>query len=201
MSFDDEYVDRSGEFTKSEVELIEQFRKVKTPNKGKPWRRFWARTLDTGLHSFPVVFCSELIKPGYYMHILKKYEVFAVSLIYLPFILIFEAIVLSIFGITLGKYLLGIHLAGRNGQRLTFGSATVRTFSLWVKGLAFGFPLVSALTAAYAAGRIRKHGTATWDDDAKVQVDYKQLSGVKTVAAILLIIGILILNSLYKHKL
>lgn len=196
MSLDDEYVDRNAEYyEKGNCQSDVTTKKVIAQHKGKPWRRFWARTLDTGVHAFPVAFAFELVSPGNLATTLQKYGQFSLSMKLLPFILILEAIVLAIFGTTLGKFLLNIKLIDPNGQRISFPAAILRTFMLWIKGLAFGLPFISMLTAGYAAGVIRKNGTASWDDSNGITVAYDDLSGIKTVFAILLILGIFILNA------
>lgn len=196
MSLDNEYVDRNAESCENGNEQSDVTHKIVRPaNKGKPWRRFWARTLDTGLHAFPVAVAFELVSPGNLATTLQNYGQFSLSIKLLPFILTLEAIVLAICGTTLGKFLLSIKLSALNGQKISFPAAILRTFMLWIKGLAFGLPLVSMLTAGYAAGVIRKNGTASWDDSNGIKVAYEDLSGVKTVFAILLIVGIIMLNA------
>lgn len=200
MSIDDEYVDRNAEYYEKENSQSIESSKEVTPNKGKPWRRFWARFLDSGIHMVPVAFAFEKISPGNIATTIEKYGQYSLSMKLLPFVLIFEVIVLSIFGTTLGKFLLNIKLSDSGDNRISFPAALLRTFLLWIKGLAFGFPLVSMLTAGYAAGVIRKNGTASWDDSNGIKVTYGELSGVKTVFAILLIFGFVILNGVGNMK-
>lgn len=164
--------------------------------KGKPWRRFWARIIDQMIHTIPVALLFGIIAPEFTTETLKKYGQFTSNMAYLPFVLILEMLIISMFGSTLGKYLLGVRLSGNDGGRVSFGSSAIRTISLWVKGLAFGFPVVCLFTAAYAADKIKKTSIASWDKDASISVEYSPLSGGKVFVAILLLGGLFALNAI-----
>jgi uncharacterized RDD family membrane protein YckC len=201
MSLDDEFVNRNEEFRSSNEtsHIFNKIKPLKDPSKGRPWRRFWARFLDTGIHVFPVAIAFEIVSPGFATKTMEKYGEYVLNVNYLPFVLILEVLVLSIFGSTLGKYLLNIDLISNDGSRVSFGSATVRGFSLWIKGLAFGLPLANMITAVAAASKIRKDGNAAWDNDSKINIEYRPLSMTKTALAVLLIAALIAFNAVAKN--
>jgi len=62
----------------------------------------------------------------------------------IPFVWLFlEALLLSTWGTTPGKWLFKTWVADAMGNRLSFMDALSRSFSVWFMGLGFGLPIVS----------------------------------------------------------
>jgi uncharacterized RDD family membrane protein YckC len=161
--------------------------------KGKPWRRFWARQVDFVVFGSLTVLLFTLLFPQSTVIIMKEKDpaVRAIALwpFILPLILLMEAAILTLTGTTLGKWLLGISLIPKkSGGEITFLAALYRCLSLWALGLAFGLPVVSLITMALAAGRIRKTGAASWDDSSALEVHYRVLDTGKVFLVVALLV-------------
>lgn len=152
----------------------------------KAWLRFFARVVDTTIFFLLFVFffvpvggfiVSNLgIRPGELwdmafkpgpISILTNLAILAVS-VGVP-----EAILLSYFGSTPGKWLLGIIIRDSKGQKIIFTEALARTLLVWWRGLAIGIPVISLITLVYAYKRfIEKKGMTSWDRDGSCIVSY-----------------------------
>jgi len=147
---------------------------------GKPWRRYWARTLDTLLFTLPVAFMFGLVFPEFTANTLKSGGELVIGIFILPFVMLCEACILGGTGTTCGKWLLNINLVRKDvGGSISFSDALKRSLLVWVKGLAFGLPLISLFSMGFAAGRIRKNRTASWDDYISADVRCGTLHSVK----------------------
>lgn len=165
-------------------------------NKGKPWRRFWARTLDTLLLSLPVGFLFGLFFPQLTANTLKSGGELVIGILIFPFVMLCEASILGATGTTFGKWLLNIKLVRKkDGNNVNFPQALKRSILLWVKGLAFGLPLISLFSMGFAAGRIRRNRTASWDDSISADVHCGTLHGGKVFIAVFSIACLLIIYS------
>ena len=74
--------------------------------------------------------------------------------------LFIEAILLQVFGTTLGKFLFGIHLK----ERVGFLVIVTRTFNVGLKGLALGLPFVGFFTAWIQYRHLVRKGHTTYDE-------------------------------------
>ena len=152
------------------------------PLKGNPWRRYWARTLDTLLLVLPVGYLFGLFFPNVVASIVERSggsveATYPLGMIILPFAMLTEAIILSATGTTFGKWLLNISVVRKqDGDKLTFSEAFMRSVLVWVKGLGFGLPLVGLFTMGFAAEKIKKNVTASWDDSVSANVNCSPLS-------------------------
>jgi hypothetical protein len=174
---------------------------TQTPFQGRPWRRYWARTLDTLLFSLPAGFIFGLLFPQFTANALKSGGELVIGVFILPFVILCEACILGGTGTTFGKWLLNIKLVRKmDGERINFPQALKRSFLVWVQGLAFGLPLVSLITMGFAAGRIRRNGTASWDDAISSDVRCGTLQSGKVFLAVLSIISLFIFYGILQSE-
>lgn len=152
---------------------------------GGPWRRFWARFIDTNIHIGAMMLVAELSRPG----TTSEVGPLLLIIICLPVSILIESILLGFFGTTAGKFLLSIYLIDKTGKKAPVLKCMIRSLKVWAIGLGFGIPLLWLGTAAYAAGRIRRHGAAYWDDSSQLKVCYLPLSGLRTTVATLLVVA------------
>jgi len=174
---------------------------TQTPFPGRPWRRYWARTLDTLLFSLPAGFIFGLIFPQFTANAFKSGGELVIGVFILPFVILCEACVLGGTGTTFGKWLLNIKLVRKmDGERINFPQALKRSFLVWVQGLAFGLPLVSLITMGFAASRIRRNCTASWDDSISSDVRCGTLQSGKVFLAVLSIISLFVFYGILKSE-
>lgn len=96
----------------------------------------------------------------------------------LPLALILEAAILSDFGNTPGKSLFGLKITRDGPDKIKFRQYFGRGFLLWIKGLAFGIPILSFFTLLWQRFHLSKYDTTSYDKSMSMQV-----SGVETSVA------------------
>jgi uncharacterized RDD family membrane protein YckC len=100
-----------------------------------------------------------------------------------------EALLLSTWGTTPGKWLLGTWVADSMGNRLSFSYALSRSFSVWFMGLGFGLPLVSIITLIASYVKLTREGLTAWDRDGQFAVVHERIGAVRvTVVALLFLV-------------
>ncbi|QTQ33021.1 putative protein DUf4339 [Aromatoleum bremense] len=149
-----------------------------------PWRRFWARTLDTWLELVVVVLLM-LVVSRMFPSVQEWFSTptgsafFALTM--LPSAQAVDATSHVIFGNTLGKALLGLHVANRNGHPLIFSEHLERNLGMWLRGIALGFPLIGHVAMWRQANRLRQKQLASYDESGGFTVLVSPVGGVHIV--------------------
>jgi hypothetical protein len=104
-----------------------------------------------------------------------------------------EALLLSTFGTTPGKWLLKIRLISLSGSPISYSSALSRSIGVWWGGLGIGVPIVSLVTLIVAHGRLTRNATTSWDKEDGFVVSHEQVGVGRTLAAIVFFIMFLVL--------
>ncbi len=144
-----------------------------------PWRRFFARQMDIGLVAFTIgigvgIFFSQNAVVD---KVLGNNIVIAMltTLVLVPL----EAIQLAVFGTTFGKALYSIEVKSKNPAPIGFATAFARAFSVYVRGLALGFPLISLFTVYFGYKTLKEKGEASWDAENELVVSHRPLGYVR----------------------
>jgi len=172
-----------------------------------PWRRFFARFFDIYLCFLILAIVGELTlgrySSGYVEFMGTPNNDILVGIVFLPFALALDAILCSIFGTSLGKYLLGVTVQKLKGK-MALDDWFNRAFNVWRSGLAFGVPLVNLWTMHREYKRVGMSRQSTYDQHCGYQVYGRKLSPVRmlvAVAGMFAIFGAVIgLNVLSKEK-
>ncbi|MCF7675845.1 MAG: RDD family protein [Akkermansiaceae bacterium] len=136
-------------------------------------RRFWARWLD--IQTYLAVWwlgmwvCGRPIDAA-----LNSVVLMVVQLV--PWFIL-EAILLSRFGTTPGKWLLGLSVENMDGSRLSLGAATLRSFRVMIGGIGFGWGLLALVCQAFSFYTARRLGRPLWDYAGGHQVRVGPLIG------------------------
>lgn len=156
-----------------------------------PAARLWARLLDTWLLAglsaaaigllFPMLFKAPLFEGS-------GGDLF-LSVFVLPFALAADALILALFGSTLGKALVGIRVETLDGRPLS-AIAFARSARIYVQGFWLGFPLLNLVGMAKAKDRLVNKGATAWDEAVGARVIERGASKLRTVAVALLAIGL-----------
>ncbi|GAB4244344.1 MAG: hypothetical protein OHK005_09170 [Candidatus Methylacidiphilales bacterium] len=156
----------------------------------KPWRRFWARSVDFTIASLGAAFAAPAfdIQPGS--------EAAGILFVMLVFgSMLAEAALLAAFGTTPGKWLFRTWVTDSAGRRPTFGRALSRTVLVWVRGLAMRIPILTQITQLWAYRKLWLLGETTWDRDLDTAVHHRPTGPLPWTAAIL-ILGLYLLLTL-----
>lgn len=121
-----------------------------------PWFRFLARAVDLTIY---FSFFAFLI--GFPARNVGFFEIMLFSMLATLGFCFVEAIVLGIFGTTIGKWVFSIMIV----PRLTWTQVWDRAFSVWVRGIGLGIPFVSLFTLAMSHQDVISNGVTAWDRD------------------------------------
>ena len=145
----------------------------------RPWLRWAARIFDFFLFStlmgiligfMGLIYPSALnIPDGALEYLLMFAYVFV------------EPIMLCSWGTTPGKALFKIRLRRQNGKKLYYSQALSRSFSVWVRGLGLGIPLVSLFTLLNSYNSLTKEGITSWDRGGNFSVSHQVLGPLRTI--------------------
>lgn len=167
-------------------------------NQVQPWARFFARHLDYLTFYFVAVVVSMLTFSSAYEIATMTVSQTIIAFILLTFIWAFvEAALISVYGTTPGKYLLGIHVADSEGRRPGLAQSLRRSVGVWAMGVGMALPIVGLVAQFLGYRALKRHGVAPWDRLSRTEVehfDYHILSPIFyffTVSALIFLAGAL----------
>lgn len=166
-----------------------------------PWRRFFARALDTlamGMLVFSAVGFLLGFTAPHLTHILfspfNKYTGFILS----TFVVTFpNALLISTTGSTLGKYFFGIRVIDDEGKILSYRKAWVRELRVWIQGMLLGIQFLNIVTLALSYKKLKRTNSTSWDAALKTSILYRGKSWEQLSNAAL---GGIILIIVYAHS-
>lgn len=162
----------------------------------RPWVRYWARMLDICLLTMPIGFLLGIFAP---LFVMQKSNDFLLGFIALFFYIFVEALLLSSFGTTPGKWLFKIQLAHSSGNSISYSQALTRSLKVWWRGLGTGFPLVQLITCVIAYERLKRYGITSWDREGGFVVAHEDIGIARILAAVVFFIGFSILVTASKN--
>ncbi|PIS02892.1 MAG: hypothetical protein COT85_02345 [Chlamydiae bacterium CG10_big_fil_rev_8_21_14_0_10_42_34] len=132
-----------------------------------PWIRLIARFVDYSLF-FLLLLSSRLLFNdhlpfGKYEH-LVPFEFF----VWIPI----EALLLSTWGTTPGKFFLKTKLKQGKKHKLEYMTALKRSFSVWIRGLGLGIPVLNFFCLLIAYNKLRLLQITSWDRDDHIVVTH-----------------------------
>lgn len=177
-------------------------RKLKEVNQRRPWVRFLAKVVDhllwIGVFSYALYLFGEYADPALHVYVYYRPDAFAyaeyvpylvIFLAYMLTFILFEALLLSTLGTSVGKWLLGTSVRAGDGSRLGYPRALARGFGVWIKGLGLGIPVVSLVTLLVSYSNLTgEYGKTSWDRSRNNFVLHRRLNffGILAVLIILL---------------
>lgn len=163
-----------------------------------PWRRYFARMLDTSVNGMAVFFCFAVVfgaiapkASGEFFSIFdspggKLWDMmlttFAATLL--------SAALIGFTGSSLGKWLFGVKVTDKQGVPIGYKLAWNRELKVWVRGLALGIPIICLFTLSSAYKHLLKENKTTWDDELGLLVSYKENNAMQMF---LNIVGVVVL--------
>ena len=193
--------------TEKERETIAQvYSNNEKINKPRPWIRLWARIID-----FPILILPGLIflraylgedKLNAYMgqealrNVFEQNQTAQPELTTLITItmticiswIITETLILSCFSTTLGKWILNTNISDAEGKRFGVKSALVRSFNVCFRGcglIIFPFVFICPVISYFS---LTKRNTTSWDHAQAIKVNHKDLSALRIMGAVLMIL-------------
>ena len=83
-----------------------------------------------------------------------------------------EALLLSTWGTTPGKFLLKTSLRQGRREKLLFTAALKRSFNVWFRGLGMGIPVINILCMLVASSKLRMTGMTSWDREDNITISH-----------------------------
>jgi len=148
----------------------------------RPWVRFWARTLDLCLLYFVTGFMFGLLFPEFTNRMIKAGSPFAFGFFILPFVVIFEALIIACFENTPAKAILKTKITNPEGNSLSFVEALKRSFYIYFVGYAMGIPLISFATYFLQYKKLKKDKKTSWDNKYNLSVVHSHIGGLRITA-------------------
>lgn len=133
-----------------------------------PWRRFFARVSDYSVLQFVFLLWCLTYKPVDFPDLLVLFVQFFILRLF------WEALFISLFGTTPGKWLLDIRVTRPDGKLLSFWEAFGRSYMVLFYGEGFGIPPVSLFTNMFSYSHLTKTGTTRWDAATNAVVSHKE---------------------------
>lgn len=138
------------------------------PRVQAPWRRFFARTLDVAFYSviwscfLILVFQVNIANQG------SSGWAIVETIVILLLTLVFEPLQLTLFGTTLGKWILGLRVLHNDDRKLSFSEAYERTKQVLKYGIGFQIPILSwiLLWKSYNMCTVGKE--LEWETDSRL---------------------------------
>jgi uncharacterized RDD family membrane protein YckC len=109
-------------------------------------------------------------------------------LLLLFYLIFFEPMMLSSFGTTPGKSLLGIKIRALSGKKISYTTAMKRGFLVWLNGMGIGIPFIAFFTMIIAYNKLKRNGITSWDERCGINVIHDQLSIFRVILFITIFI-------------
>lgn len=152
-----------------------------------PWIRCLARYVDYALFFLLLLLSRKLFHGqlpfGKYEHLIP-FEFF----VWIPI----EALLLSTWGTTPGKFFLKTKLKAGKKNRLDYMNALRRSFSVWFRGLGMGIPVLNFFCMLVAYNKLKMFQITSWDQDDHIAVTHYPIGRWRIyVAVFIAVAGIL----------
>lgn len=171
-------------------------------NYNSPWARFFARMIDYAIFGYIVSTLLDYIL-AYTMSVNSDTRYFSTVLSYISSILsvflwIFvESYLLTYVGFTPGKFLLNIKLILENNEKFSINKAFKRSILVWIRGMAFGLPLIELFTMAAQYIAVNKNNETSWDNELSITCVCDQ----KRLIHFIIILSVIIISAISYHLL
>lgn len=136
-----------------------------------PWRRYGARMLDTSLNGSIILLLLGVafyaIAPASADEFFLFFEADGARVVDVVLTAIFASFLsgslIGVSGFTLGKWIFGVKVTRLDGTKLGIGAGLSRDFTVLLKGLGLGIPVVALFTLWFSHKRLSENKSTSWD--------------------------------------
>ena len=173
------------------------------PKVTAPWRRFFARALDTAVYS--LLWQLILLLCGVPLTMRSTGGRFADTVMLLLLTLLLEPLFLSLLGTTPGKWLLGLSVTDLDGGRLSYGAAMDRCFCVLWYGRGLDIPIFNLVRIIKSKMACDDGEELPWESESVLVLrDERSWRPVAMIGAMVLVavldMGIYLAAELPKHR-
>lgn len=159
-----------------------------------PWRRYWARLFDlTCIFQIYIIIIFFFSPSLYYILTQNMGEYISGYILLFFYMIFFEPMMISFFGTTPGKALLGIRIRDFYDKKISYSKAMGRGFSVWVKGLGLGIPFIQLITMVVAYTKLANTGKTSWDENYEIKVSHSRVGFIRIIFFVVIFIFCLFL--------
>ncbi|HMO51234.1 MAG TPA: RDD family protein [Kiritimatiellia bacterium] len=162
-----------------------------TGPQARPWVRYWARYIDILIFALLVGVLLQIIMP----ELLEINDIIFGIILTLVYTF-FEATMLTSWGTTPGKAILGVSIRKDDGSKPSYGDALSRSMSVWAGGMGCGIPVVTLIAHISAYNKLSREGITSWDANGGYLVLHKKVGFFRVFAVIAIFFVFLMLISL-----
>ena len=141
--------------------------------KEAPWRRYFARIFDFVLGGMAVAVTLGLLFPAVWNA--GSFEGWVAVLGVLVGFPVLDAVCLSKWQTSPGKWLLSVRTVRPDGRRLTYGAALGRAYGVMVSGMWFGIPILAIIPLARAHLRASRGEAQPWEKSTGTRTEVRPL--------------------------
>lgn len=149
-----------------------------------PWRRYFARIIDTMLIAVPVGFSLAIFAPDLFEEMPDLMLGIIIGLAVVPY----DGFCLSTWKRTFGKWIMGIFVTKGKNDSLTFEEAFKRSWLVFYRGQGLGIPIVALFTQIHQFNMLKKEGIVSWDKELEAKVSYEEPRTERMIIALILAI-------------
>lgn len=148
-----------------------------------PWRRYFARGFDYGLYYLIITtLVCDVFNASYpKLLTMPHLGVWAAGLM-IAAALLFEPLALHLFGTTPGKLIMGIRVTDREGKKLSWSAALLRTLEVLLVGEGLMIPVLSTVLCIRSFVKSRRGERLFWEDESRLE--QRGESGVRATVLI-----------------
>ncbi len=163
---------------------------IDNQNQTRPWVRYWARSFDFALYYLItlLVLFPLITGAGWGLFFTPIYLIVMMVVFFLAIFI--EAIMLSWWGTTPGKWMLRVQLRHETGEKLSYSQALKRSGDVWFRALALGLPLINVVTLIYAFFFLKRTGQTSWDRDGRLTVSHQPISVERWLTTLLVVMAL-----------
>ena len=138
-----------------------------------PWRRYFARLFDLTVASLAVGIVAAIVFPAGFADDSADGLLFlAVALVGFP---VLDALFLSKWQTSPGKWLLSVRTIRSDGSTLSFEAAFGRAYRVIMQGMWFGLPLLAIIPLIIARGRVSRREPQPWEVTSGTRTEVQPL--------------------------
>lgn len=152
-----------------------------------PFRRLFARMLD---RAFLNILILLLVYSVFRVRPVTRFGVDFIGYGAAWLLIVLEALMISFFGTTPGKWLMGIRIDHYSGDKMPFRAALARSFGVFVQGQGLGIPVYELICMWKSYKKCKEGAEQEWDEEC--EITYEPWDAIRKAAAAAAVLGLLL---------
>lgn len=158
-----------------------------------PWARYLARMIDYWIITWVFILFVYMFD----ITVFSDWGKYEFGFLILGISTVVESILLTDFGTTPGKWMLGISVRNYDESKISFWKAFKRCLLVFTVGEGAAIPIVSLYTFVNSYNHLKGQGFTYWDSLLTIKVQQKPIKIIQWIFAWLLLVGLISLNSYF----